>query len=497
MCNLYVDPVFETNSEKRCKNIVKILDEFLWNDSSCRILFVEGDAAIGKTSWVSWLCFHYLALDEIGKAIFLDRKIVCIRLRELDFSKGNLSVEKCILKYLGISSLEEFKYNYKNCIMLLDGADEISMVQNLMNTSIEEFIVTIRQLFSENKFIVTSRPKFINIKNFDSKNYTVNCVEILHFDYDMRMEWMRKYEECGETISENTKKYIEKMDEQMASGVADTPLALYLLVACDMRDELQGNAWALYHEIFRNAIINTEYNENFEMMGSHPIRYNEQVVFDIVCDIAFRMFQNSGEERYYITGQELDDIISKRNLSGNVQEWAKQSCVLCAYWKSGTNLGALEFYHNNIRDYFLCEYLYSRIEKCCLENKNDIDDSKFIVTMCEVFEYGNISGTTWEQALSFFYMRLRYERYHMEERDVKPIIKVGIDACIPRVFCNMTLVKKILWEYKYKTQNYQAVKNTLFNSLLLLRVWHEACLGNGENLLIRLWNNNDVAPLSA
>ncbi len=490
LCNLYVDPVFETDSEKKTKNIVKILDDFLWNNSSCRILFVEGDAAIGKTSWVSWLCYHYLELDEIGQAIFLDREIVCIRLRELDFLGDNLSVERCILNYLGISSLKEFKRKYKNSIMLLDGADEISMVRNLMNTSIEEFIATTRQIFNENKIIVTSRPKFINVRNFDSKNYLVDRVEILHFDYDMRKEWMRRYEECGETISENTKKYIENMDEQMASGVADTPLALYLLVACDMRKEMQGNAWALYHEIFRNAIINTEYNENFEMMMVHPIRYNEQMVYDIVCDIAFRMFQNSSEERYYVTGQELDDIISKRNLSGDLQEWAKQCCVLCAYWKSGTNLGALEFYHNNIRDYFLCEYLYKRIEKCCSGKTFDIDDDKFINTMCEVLSYGNISGTTWEQVFSFLYMRLSYERVHVEER-MGTVIRVDTTTSIPRVFCNMTLVKKVLWEYKYETRNYQAIKNTLFNTLLLLRVWHEACLGEDDSSLVRLWQDND------
>ena len=30
-----------------------------------------------------------------------------------------------------------------------------------------------------------------------------------------------------------------------------------------MKDELRDNVWALYHEIFNKAIINTEYNENY------------------------------------------------------------------------------------------------------------------------------------------------------------------------------------------------------------------------------------------
>ena len=73
-------------------------------------------------------------------------------------------------------------------------------------------------------------------------------------------------------VPEKTKEYIINIDDNVASGVADTPLALYLLVACDMREELQGNVWALYHEIFHNAIINTEYNENFDNSLEHPIK---------------------------------------------------------------------------------------------------------------------------------------------------------------------------------------------------------------------------------
>lgn len=61
------------------------------------------------------------------------------------------------------------------------------------------------------------------------------------------------------------------MDEKRAVGVADTPLALYLLVACEMRKELQENIWALYHEIFTNAIIETEYDENFNSSFKHQL----------------------------------------------------------------------------------------------------------------------------------------------------------------------------------------------------------------------------------
>lgn len=489
LCNLYVDPLFQTEDMARTENIVKILDSFLWDDPMCRVLFVEGDAAVGKTSWVSWLCYHYLKLDEIGKSIFLERRIVCIRLRELDFSEDNRGVEKCILEYLEIESLDEFNKNYSDCIMILDGADEISMVRNLLHTTIEEFITTVRKIFNKNKIIITSRPKFIDVKKFNSRNFSVKSIEIMHYDYKKRMEWIDKYEACGESIAETTKRYIKSIDEKVVSGVADTPLALYLLAACDMKDEFQDNAWALYNEIFKNAIINTEYNENFEFVRSHPIKEKKQIIYDIVCDIAFQMFQNSSEERYYVTGQEVENIIARRDLDGEVSEWAKQSCVLCAYWKSGTNIGALEFYHNNIRDFFFCEYIFEELSKCCSSgNLYGIDDDKFIETMCKVMFYGNISGTTWEQAFSFIYLRLKYELKYKEEGAKSYLANIDFRQMVPRIFCEMLLYKKHVWHYDYKRINYQAVKTTIFNTLLLLRVCQEASdLINGNNDVISLW----------
>ena len=161
-------------------------------------------------------------------------------------------------------------------------------------------------------------------------------------------------------LTERTRDYIMNIDNKTASGVADTPLALYLLAACDIREELQGNVWALYHEIFHNAIINTEYNENFNNNLEHPIKNYEEILYDIVCKIAFKMFENSIKERYYITSKELDEIIKIADVDASIVAWIRRCCVLCAYWKSNGKTGVLEFYHNNIRDYFLCEYIYDK-----------------------------------------------------------------------------------------------------------------------------------------
>ena len=444
-------------------DFIEVLDKFLWDEVKNRILFIEGDAAIGKTSLVSYLCYHYLQNDDIGKAVFLSRPMVCVRLRELDFSDANKNIREILLDYLGFSTMEEFKRLFDNCTLILDGADEMSMIEGMHTTGMEELIVSIRKIFNNNKIIITSRPQFINISKFATRNFGVRSVEMLHFDQEMRKQWLHNYETCGEVVPERTRDYIMNIDNKTASGVADTPLALYLLAACDIREELQGNVWALYHEIFHNAIINTEYNENFNNNLEHPIKNYEEILYDIVCKIAFKMFENSIKERYYITSKELDEIIKIADVDASIVAWIRRCCVLCAYWKSNGKTGVLEFYHNNIRDYFLCEYIYDKLEQL-VYIKPDERLRYFLRTMCKIMQFGYISGTTWEQTFLFLHQKLQYIAIRNDS------FLIEIEELLEKIYEKNIVVDGSIWTYNYGGCNYQRIKHTFFNTLLLLRV---------------------------
>ena len=119
---LYIDPAIEYNGDKS-RDLIKVLGQFLWNEVQDRILFIEGDAAIGKTSLFSYLCYHYKNEDDIGKAIFLGSKVICIRLRELDFTDKKKKIQQIIQEYLEITDFHEFKEEYRSSVLLLDGAD--------------------------------------------------------------------------------------------------------------------------------------------------------------------------------------------------------------------------------------------------------------------------------------------------------------------------------------------------------------------------------------
>ena len=510
--NLYIDPsisrIYALDRQKSYlyaeaqgenRDMIGVLCDFLWqkrkNDKE-RILFIEGDAAIGKTSLISWLCYHYSQIDteddtrarRIGRAIFMNRKIVCIRLRELDFSTPGQSAISVVLKYLEIDSLESFNNQYANAILLLDGADELSMVSGIASSSIETFLLDLRKAFSDHKLIVTTRPKFLNMDAFNKATFQTRHIVLNHFNKEMRQEWLEKYKACGETIPSSTETYILSLSDEMASGVADTPLALYLLVRCDMREELQGNNWALFHEIFSNAIVEAEYNENFRSTANDLRHRKAQTNYQVVCRIAYQMFQNAKEERYYVTESEIQEAIRDTDLNGISPDLIRQTCALCAYWKNSTTLGALEFYHNNIRDFFLCEYLCGELITCFREATKETLVADLIELGCRVFAWGNIPGTTWEQTLAFLYLRLKYEK-ESARKDDSLFDLIQRKPHIHPVM-HMLAMGSRLWNYNYQDVPYLCAKYTFVNMMMLIRVLMEFIHDREKLPVINLWHDD-------
>ena len=84
---------------------VKKKDQFFFNlkeffhseeKKKKKVLFIEGDAGIGKTSLVSKLAYHYEHPDEeseLGNGFFTGIKLICVRLRDMLDKNQTLSIE--------------------------------------------------------------------------------------------------------------------------------------------------------------------------------------------------------------------------------------------------------------------------------------------------------------------------------------------------------------------------------------------------------------------
>jgi uncharacterized protein YjbI with pentapeptide repeats len=473
---LYVAPSFYRHGSPS-RDMEGSLRQYINDDAFNRerFFFIEGSAAIGKTSLVSWLCWHYQNLTETATRILGSRKIVCVRLRELEF-QGNSDAEQVFLNYLKLPHIETFERRYRDALLILDGADELSMVRGIPHGDVEAFLIALQRRFRSHKFLITTRPQFLNMNRFNSAIFQYRKIELAHYDEEMRAEWLDRYKACGQTVPENTERFIRSLRGREENGVADTPLALYLLAQCNAEADLLGNHWALYHRIFSLAILKGEYNTSFFRNGDLLDERSSSVNYRVVQSIAFRIFRNATEERYYLNEQEIMEAISECDLENLTPDRVRETCVLCSYWKNVGSIGALEFYHNNIRDFFLCEYLCDRLISC-LQAPDPLE--ALIPMLCRMLCHADICRSTWKQVYEYLCLRLNYESvkpqaagtlYHLvrERKDI-------LCQILPRLTAG-----RELWNTKHDPIVYRGAKQIFRNIFMLVRILQSFCPGKIE-----------------
>ena len=384
LCSLYVTPKYkngeydnpETDLENRLENFTK--------STTKRFLLIEGDAGCGKSTLVSWLNYHYAKSDDIGQKICGDRPLITIRLRDLkketikDNERGLLGA---VIEYMKLSSVHQLTQEYQKALFVLDGFDELCMIEGF--TDHKHLLTPLQSLNNLGyKFITTSRPHYID-KNINDRSLKKQFDSIIlqHFDEEKREEWITHYtsaDYCGQHLEDHIKDYIKSIEVDAESVICDTPMTLYMLAVKNIKEELRANSWVLYNYIFFHVLSDSEYDQIFKTADndrnfSHSVAVCSEFIYKITEEIAF-YFYSIRNERLYIRSDEVQKIIDELLKNGRIKEindltiektkaLLEQNYALCNYWKSAGDAGAVEFYHNNIRDFFLCEKIYRELNK--------------------------------------------------------------------------------------------------------------------------------------
>lgn len=347
-------------SHRKYTNTRQYLIDFIENGN--KMLLVEGNAGSGKSSLVSWMGYHYESRDKTSERVFGEKHLVIIRLRELDRALINgKSLIPALLAYMNVESIDKFAEIFPKAVIVLDGFDELCMIEKVTNQTqlIEDCIKRIPQ---DAKLIITTRLEYVK-----ELTCTGDCRIILqHFDKNQRSRWLRRYiskRYCGQELDSYMHSYIEQIDEWTTAAVCDTPMTLYMIAASGISKEYLTNCWSLYWQIFSVYITETEYNRMFPNAVndySHDIVQYSEVLYRITEEIAFEMYRYQNN-KFYLTREEVDNIIERIDEDEHLRLTAQtkvilQKCyALNSFWKERSSDGAVEFYHNNIRDFFMCE----------------------------------------------------------------------------------------------------------------------------------------------
>lgn len=406
-------------------DIEKFLIEFL-ADMKNHVMVMEGDAGVGKSSLISHLAFsNEKALQESGKGIFGESAMFCVRLRNLTMNKRFIEIPvKCILEELGFETFETFAETAGKSVLFLDGFDELCMIDGMTDYA-EQVLSEIIRGFSEHHIIITTRPKFIDVLKLKEEGIGTGIAYVLlkHFNMRKREEWIEKYRKVCDREEFPRLERILGIDDDASNGICDTPLALYMLAAGKITDEAWDNPWVLYHQIFSVELSNTEYNRIFSRDSyTHSISRYKNTLYRVGAEIAYKMYA-TGNKKLYVTQDDIEEIIRRLHLETRQAGQIVRRCyVLCNYWKNDGERGVAEFYHNNTRDFFLCEKIFYELElvyqffneECMKDDrKRDMAVKEFISAFSHLFAVSDVN----DKVSEFIYYRSLYKMQSNEEEE--------------------------------------------------------------------------------
>lgn len=461
--------------------------------SENRVMIIEGDAGVGKSSLISHLCYsNEKLLQETGNGILENAAVYCVRLRGLTTNKEFMEVPvREILKELGLPSCTEF-----GCrdIILLDGFDELCMMDG-MTAFAEHLLSEIIRGLSSVHIVITTRPKFVDVAELKQKGIGTGVVYILlnHFDARKREEWIHNYRQVCRREDYPKLERIRMIDDEDSDGICDTPLALYMLAAGKITDDAWNNPWVLYHQIFCEELSNTEYNKIFSKDAyTHSIgRYND-VLYRISAEISYRMYQ-TGNKKLYVLQKDIEEIVERMQLgTSRIEQLIKRCYALCNYWKNDGKRGMAEFYHNNIRDFFLCEKIFFELENIyrffdpeCMTDEYKLGEAvkSFITEFGSLFSYSDLN----DKVSEFIYYRSLYKKENDAEEDY---ILQELKYQFLGYFFEKMFIHGAVHEYQYdgKRNLYQENINILKCVVQIYRHIYEPYVVNGKKRLEWFFN---------
>lgn len=544
--NLYVMPKYKDLAVKDAPvqdDLEALLADFIQKQEDVPFLLIEGDAGNGKTTLSAWLNVQYSRIgkgDGVGEKLFGDRKLVTVRLRDL--ADGSLENSEhfleMLLLHLHLNEAEDLNRQFPKPVLLLDGFDELCMVKSVAENQGNFF----RSLYEKAcaghwKVLLTSRPTYFHEKDVSGMNYRRIVLE--HFDDEKRKEWLYYYAACsGDEISKETIIFLDEMEKSEAEGVCDTPMMLYMLAADGETGSYMKNPWALYRHVFAHALSQAQYNKTIDRKSgsTHHISDLQNILYRISEEIAFAMFQNSSKQ-FFLREDALKQII--RGLQSefpeledqDTQALAEQCYGLCCYWKpressdnghgstrySSLDLGldrdlcpvreqdqgAVEFLHNNIRDFFLAEKIYRELNRTvvAMQDRSDTGCEALTDALCRLLWYGELPS----KSLFFIYHRAVHEKERREHQSwVKKLDFAGYEAQHQQVadifedmsksgICGDGESRPGILSQKTDLPLIQRVQNIVKNTMRLYRHAYEPYLNANER--IHWFHNNSSNPL--
>ena len=216
------------------------------------------------------------------------------------------------------------------------------------------------------------------------------------------------------------------------------------------------------------------------------------MLYRISAEISYRMYR-TGNKKLYVLQEEIEEIIDGMRLeTSRTEQLIKRCYALCNYWKNDGKRGMAEFYHNNIRDFFLCEKIFFELENMYrdfkpeyMQNECKLEEAikKFIISFSRLYIFSDFSDKVSE---FIFYRSLYKKEKGIEEAFILQELKYQFLGC----FFEKMFIHGAVHEYHYDGERnlYQENINVLKCVVQIYRHIYEPYVVTGKKRLEWFFN---------
>lgn len=327
-------------------NLDNIIYKFIQYDRTTTML-IAGDPGTGKSSIVSWIANIYKK----------DNRLYILRFRDWDLNELKNGLLKAI--YFSFNCK---KADLENKILILDGFDELKLMSARENL-LDEFFNDILD-FQNFKCIITSRPNYINISDFQ------NVFSILPFNLKKIKTFCKKINNIE--FDKNKIDY----DNLQVLGI---PVILYMAIMSNIDITKKATKSELYNRIFaeKGGIFDRFSNDGIGYdSGSSALRNkgNIKKYLEFLRKISFSMF-----EKGTLSLEKIEYNIPKLEFQGNnisILEFPIK------HFFESIEMD-IQFIHKSIYEFFVSEYIfYTLYEELSKNNFNKSSFANVLGNLC-------------------------------------------------------------------------------------------------------------------
>lgn len=355
---IYVMPEVQVGEERL--KVGDCVKDFLENDTQ-HILLLLGHGGYGKTSFVARMAAK---TNE-----YTDRPLHIFRLREFADTDAN----ELYKRIAEMARVEE------NAVLVFDGLDELCMVgggdEEKKSLDLIYHLTRFWRDCTSRKIIVTSRPQYVNARlvRMDLEGNTSLGLDkpvLLSYEYAVfadhqRTELADKLERADSSLKNSVGcQHVRAYSGEKDDPIYGSPFLLYLICAGKgITEECFSNRWLLFRTVFYDINIKPAYRDEKTPPEEFARKAeNAKKLYRITSRLAYEIYK-TGYEKQYFQKEEVRKVIEEMyGVTYDLIDKLESCYALCAYFKQTEN-GAVEFAHNHVCDFFLCEYILQGLDE--------------------------------------------------------------------------------------------------------------------------------------